>query len=246
VPASGHWPWARFVSAFFPGWIAPVVVAATALTGGIGWDLARALGIKIPGASASCDLPLRESVDHHITAHGLHTGLRRASAADCERSATAGSSFPCDRDIEVCTGLFLKIDRRYSMACRVETLAGASGISHRRSSGRHEPHNTVCRVPGCLTTGTGTRLELALYCALRRSIRWGSGGTWTLGRGLRWARRRGGHDRPPPWRVPRLGRSTCAVRSWRTVRIRSWHTGLRNCDLSRWSCILRLGLRTGS
>jgi hypothetical protein len=55
---------------------------------------------------------------HHITAHGLHTGLRRASAADCEWSATAGLSFPCDRDIEVCTGLFLKIDRRYSMAPR--------------------------------------------------------------------------------------------------------------------------------
>jgi hypothetical protein len=112
---------------------------------------------------------------HHITAHGLHTGLRRASAADCERSATAGLSLPCDRDIEVCTGLFLKIDRRYSMACRVETLAGASGISHWRSSDHHKPHNTVCRVPGCLTTGTGTRLELALGCALRRSIRWGRG-----------------------------------------------------------------------
>jgi hypothetical protein len=89
-----------------------VVVAATSLTGGIGWNLPRALGIKIPGESASCDLPSRESVDHHITAHGLHTGLRRASAADCERSATAGSSFPCDRDIEVCIEPTLMIGRR--------------------------------------------------------------------------------------------------------------------------------------
>ena len=98
------------------------------------------------------------------------------------------------------------------MACRVETLAGASGISHWRSSDHHKPHNTVCRVPGCLTTGTGTRLELALGCALQRAIRWGSGhldaGARSLVSAPPWR-----EDCSPPWRVPGLGRSACAVES---------------------------------